>query len=182
MRRTSQIWRNFGTCSSCGIDSKDCQGGIWKCCDDCCHGRVNNLLFPQTFNFDLIYYISGPMTGYPNFNYPVFEYVMQQFLSARVQVESPHTNENPQELKDDALWQYMMEMCKLQMAKCQGIILLKGWPQSRGAKRELGWAMEMNWPVYYMNEEQWVINMNREVKRNEGTDSGGERGHAAIAG
>jgi hypothetical protein len=35
---------------------------------------------------------------------------------------------------------------------CSGIILLRGWPQSRGARLELSTAVALDWPVYYYDQ------------------------------
>lgn len=124
------------------------------------------------FNLDLKYYLSGPMSGYENFNYPMFEYVAGVLRVSGMNVESPHENPPPpamESMREEEIWQYYMNLCRLQLASCSGIILLQGWPQSRGARQELEWALAQDLPVWFWCQEgvggkPAIINMNRELQ------------------
>ena len=114
-------------------------------------------------DFDLRYYVAGPMTGYENYNYPYFAEVAAILRQTGLLIESPHENPWPEghkKMSNSDLWKYMMEVTDAQLSKCQGIILLKGWPQSTGACIELSKAMTKNWPVYYYHDYQ-LISMNK---------------------
>lgn len=116
------------------------------------------------FDFEKTYYLSGPMSGYTDYNYPYFEEVTQLFRSAGVKVESPHENPWPKDhttMKPDELWLTMMKMTVDQMNQCQGIILLRGWPQSKGVRVELAFAMQEGWPIYYY-DDFLLTSMNKE--------------------
>ena len=116
-----------------------------------------------TVDFSLTYYLSGPMTGYPNFNYAHFEHSATVLENTGLKIESPHRNPWPEGHEDmlpSQLWREMMVLAMRQMEKCQGIIMLKGWPASRGACKELEWALKHEWPVYYYHEYQ-IIDMNK---------------------
>lgn len=115
------------------------------------------------FDFTRTWYLSGPMSGYEQYNYPYFEHCATILRNTGVTIESPHENIWPDghdEMTPDQLWKHMMEICIEQMNRCQGIILIKGWPQSRGAKQELQIAMQRDWPVWYYHDFQ-LTNMNR---------------------
>ena len=117
------------------------------------------------FDFDLTWYLSGPMSGYENFNYPYFTQVASVLRRTGVTIQSPHENAMPHDRRNmspEALWEYMMELCYAQMDLCGGIILLRGWPQSRGARAELEIALQRNWPVWYYHDYQ-LTNMNRDT-------------------
>jgi Domain of unknown function (DUF4406) len=78
-------------------------------------------------------YISGPMTGYPDHNYPAFAEVAETLRAQGYTVISPH------ELASGDLtrtWaEYLREDLKA-MLDCHGIVVLEGWQNSRGAQLE----------------------------------------------
>lgn len=125
--------------------------------------RTNTL--KRTLGTEITYYLSGPMTGYKEYNFPYFENVTKIFRGTGIKLESPHENPLPKDwekLTKAELWLDMMVKAVDQMSRCQGIILLKGWPQSSGARRELKIAMDGQWPVYYYNESSGLTIMNRD--------------------
>lgn len=75
-------------------------------------------------------YISGPMTGLPDFNYPAFN-----AEAARLRALGYHV-ENPAENPPQDSWEAYMEVCIPQLLTCDTIALLPGWSESRGALRE----------------------------------------------
>lgn len=86
-------------------------------------------------------FISGPMTGHVDFNYPAFHeagaYLKEhghRFLSpAHGRFGHPRTAPAPDEAKP---WEsYMRESLK-QMLYCDRILMLPGWENSRGATIE----------------------------------------------
>lgn len=106
-------------------------------------------------DLDKTYYYSGPMTGYERYNYDQFENDVETLRALGLKIESPHENEWPEgaeNLPVAALWAQMMAKAVVQMGKCQGIIMMKGWPQSRGAVFELNHAIKENWPVYFYDD------------------------------
>lgn len=111
-------------------------------------------------NFDLHYYISGPMNGYPENNFPAFQKALDLCLNSGIMAISPH------EIKHegtDLQWQDYLRGDLVQMLlQCQGIILIPGWVQSKGARLELSVALALDWPAYYLNPESGIIvNMNK---------------------
>lgn len=111
------------------------------------------------------YYLSGPMTGIDKFNYPYFERVARRLRAWDLVVYSPHEIPTPPtELQDRALWDWCMAECMKQMDKCDAIVLLSGWPTSRGAKTELQIALKRDFQVYfYLDNPGRLINMTRRV-------------------
>lgn len=108
--------------------------------------------YTLTFDFDKVYYLSGPMSGIPDFNYPSFVKISEELRDAGIKIESPHENvwpPNHENLSEPQLWQAMMGKSMLQMTRCNGIILISGWPQSKGARRELEFAYGKGWPVFF---------------------------------
>jgi hypothetical protein len=120
------------------------------------------------------------MTGYPEYNYPAFERISTELRKRGWTIESPHENPAPKKLihlcepkadtnamdcpdcGKEAIWQYYMELCKLQVESCDSIILMPGWPESRGARQELEWSLELGHKVYaYCDMRGIIIQMSR---------------------
>lgn len=110
----------------------------------------------MSFDFDKTYYVSGPMTGIEDFNYPAFELACKILRGEGIDVVSPHELDRPhgwEDMKPEPLWVHMMNLCIALIDDSQGIIMLPGWPQSRGAKRELVMCLERDFPVYFFDFE-----------------------------
>ncbi|MDQ2987459.1 MAG: DUF4406 domain-containing protein [Armatimonadota bacterium] len=89
-------------------------------------------------------YLSGPMTGLPEANYPAFEKEAARLRSLGYAVVSPH------ELDPgvDASWLSYMRVGVAALAGCDAIALLDGWERSRGAKIEESLASALGLAVY----------------------------------
>lgn len=90
-------------------------------------------------------YISGPMTGYEDFNFPAFN-----ALAATMR-EQGWTVENPTEhgIVEGAKWGDYLRYDLARMATCEVIVLLPGWSQSRGALLERQVAEALGMVVTY---------------------------------
>ena len=85
-------------------------------------------------------YISGPMTGLPEYNYPAFD-AMEAALKAKgfdpvspVKVCEGMTH-------DTSTWEDFMRANIKAMMDCDGVIFLHGWPNSKGARIEHALAL-----------------------------------------
>lgn len=110
-----------------------------------------------------VFYLSGPMSGYENYNYKEFERVTNLLRDEGYLVISPHEIPPPDVPypTEEGTWQYYLAQCHLQIELCQAIILLRGWPESRGARTELNWALNLKFPVYYFDHTDHLIRMSR---------------------
>lgn len=85
-------------------------------------------------------YLSGPMTGHPKFNYPLFNVVAAQLRAAG------HTVYNPSEFPHDGehdtfpLRKAFAEYTKFICEEADTIVLLPGWEASLGVSAELALA------------------------------------------
>jgi hypothetical protein len=77
-------------------------------------------------------YISGPMTGYVELNYPAFTQVAQLLRDAGYEVVSPHEL-NPITATD---WKECMKVDIRALLDCEGIATLVGHEKSKGATLE----------------------------------------------
>lgn len=115
---------------------------------------------------DVDYYLAGPMSGYPEYNYPAFTAAAEVLRDAGLTIHSPHEvlwPDGHEDFSPEDLWKYMMEETGKVMTKCNGIILLKGWPQSRGARQEMQFALEHEWPAYFYHDFS-LYSMNNDQK------------------
>lgn len=90
-------------------------------------------------------YIAGPMTGYPEWNYPAFT------AAAAALRGMGHTVVSPHELHDDDMtrpfdWYLRRDLKAL--CDCDAIALLPGWVDSRGATLEYQVARGLELKVY----------------------------------
>lgn len=80
-----------------------------------------------------IIYVSGPMTGLPELNFPAFH------AAAKMLREQGHQVRNPAEVGEEPglQWEdYMRKDLRL-LCDCTAIYLLPGWEKSKGAHLEL---------------------------------------------
>lgn len=78
-------------------------------------------------------YLSGPMTGRPNLNFPLF------YVEAARLRELGYEVVNPAELNPDpsASWHACMRADLKALLDCDALVLLPGWEQSAGAHLEM---------------------------------------------
>ena len=93
-------------------------------------------------------YVAGPMTGLPGFNYSAFNRAAAWLRAQGLHVENPAENKAPV----DAEWIDWMRLAISQLIKCDAIILLNGWQQSRGATVEYERAKGLGLWIYSMVE------------------------------
>ena len=88
-------------------------------------------------------YISGPMSGLPDFNRPAF------FRAAGELRFQGHKVVNPAELDvpDDTPWPLLMRASLRGLLECDTIHMLPGWYRSRGAQLEHAIAIALGMTV-----------------------------------
>lgn len=74
-------------------------------------------------------YISGPMTGVPDFNRPAFYNAAQRLRALGHHVENPAENAPP----PCGSWEGWMRLAIGQLIRCNAIVMLDGWERSRSA-------------------------------------------------
>lgn len=91
-------------------------------------------------------YLSGPMTGYPELNYPLFNKTTELFRGLG------HTVMNPAEweiLNDCAfdLKKAFADYCHFIIWEAEMVVVLDGWNHSPGATAEVSLAKAIGTPV-----------------------------------
>ncbi len=93
-------------------------------------------------------YISGPMSGYPGFNYPAFEAAQQEL--GKDTCISPH---NIHHGETDLSYEGYMKRDIQALLMCDEIVMLPGWESSRGAKLERSIAEVLGYKVFESIDE-----------------------------
>ena len=94
-------------------------------------------------------YLSGPMTGLPELNFPAFH------AHAAELRERGHDVVNPAEITLDpaATWEQCMRADLAALATCDAIAMMPGWHTSRGAQLELHIAHRLGLLVLFVESE-----------------------------
>ncbi|MCL8299427.1 DUF4406 domain-containing protein [Pseudomonas mosselii] len=100
-------------------------------------------------------YISGPMTGFPDFNYPAFNAAAADLRAAGVHVENPAENPKP----PCGTWLGFMRLAVAQISHCDYVVTLPGWAESRGARVEVELAQGLGLPVKPLPEFIRIIEL-----------------------
>ena len=83
-------------------------------------------------------YLAGPMTGYPDWNYPAFMAAEDRLRQVGFLVTNPARLGDPTQS-----WQCNMRRAIRAMLECDGVALLPGWSTSRGARLEYQVARDL---------------------------------------
>lgn len=96
-------------------------------------------------------YISGPMTGLPDYNYPAFNVAAAQLRAAGFHVESPAENKPP----ECGTWEGWMRIALKQLIDCHAVAVLPGWEKSKGALVEIQVASQLGMKV--LPVDMWMM-------------------------
>lgn len=85
------------------------------------------------------YYLAGPMSGIPEYNFPLFDAVTKFLRNKGLNILSPHEidhGETKETRGNLSYGVYMRAGLKL-LLECDGVIVLPGWKKSKGTRAEL---------------------------------------------
>lgn len=82
-------------------------------------------------------YIAGPMTGLPDFNYPAFDEAQHQLLARGILSLNPATSEIENTSGAPMPWVWYMRRALKMVVRSDGVCLLPGWQESKGAQLEV---------------------------------------------
>jgi hypothetical protein len=119
-------------------------------------------------------YISGPMTGYKDYNYPKFEKIADKLRKKGYDVVNPSSEVKPMlsngkevtvdelheminngEISEKEAWRCFLrgDVVAL-MIKCNAIYMLKNWKNSKGARMERTNAKRMDFEYFEEGHSQ----------------------------
>ncbi len=97
------------------------------------------------------YYLSGPMTGIDAFNFPAFNEAAKELRLQGHFVFNPAETDGGDTSKPRA---YYMRKDIEMVSNADGIVMLKGWSKSKGAKLELDIAKELGLEVRFYKDAE----------------------------
>jgi len=115
-------------------------------------------------------YIAGPMTNIVNWNFHNFDRAANEYRERGYDVVNPadHDREvgfegmgrdgtvaelKAQNISFDLPAALLWDLT--QIAQCEGMVLLKGWENSRGVRAELGYAACLDKLVQFEGDHEW---------------------------
>lgn len=90
-------------------------------------------------------FLSGPMSGLPDFNYPAFHAEAARLRAQGFDVENPAENAPP----PCGSWSGYMRLAIAQLVRSDVVWLLPGWQASQGACIEHALALRLGLAVVY---------------------------------
>lgn len=94
-------------------------------------------------------YISGPMSGLPELNFPAFNEAAAKLRKLGYEVINPA--EKPEENNPDMAWADYMRLDIKLLMDCDAVALLPGWINSKGARIEITLAEELGFELRTIN-------------------------------
>ena len=94
-------------------------------------------------------YLSGPMTGLPEHNYPAFHAAEAALFDRGYEVINP-----ARPAPDGWEWLDYMRRAVRDVSEADGLAMLPGWINSRGARIEHKLATSLGLPAWHIRE--WV--------------------------
>lgn len=89
-------------------------------------------------------YLSGPMTGKPEHNYPAFAVAAKALRELGHEVISPAELGEEGHVPGDMAWEEYLARDLKGMLDCEGVVVLRGWGKSQGACLEVYVARALN--------------------------------------
>lgn len=91
-------------------------------------------------------YVSGPMTGYIDHNFPAFNAAAEKVRSLGYEAV------NPVDINTDTNtpWVTCLRNDLKALCDCEGIVMLPGWHNSTGAHLELNVAHRLQLPIFFI--------------------------------
>lgn len=106
-----------------------------------------------------IFYLSGPMSGKPNSNFPLFQRAAKILRERGFYIVSPvELDEQENTVRIEYAWgHYIGRDVTVLIDKCDGIIMLPDWAQSKGARIELFVAITCGHALFeFADNEDWL--------------------------
>jgi nucleoside 2-deoxyribosyltransferase len=98
-------------------------------------------------------YLSGPMSGIPDENFPAFNAAARALHLIGYKVVNPaEFNTDVTGLEGRARWVKFLKVDIKALVDCDGIVMLPGWEDSEGAKLEHSTASALDIPVMTLAE------------------------------
>ncbi len=104
------------------------------------------------------HYLAGPMSGYADYNYPQFRAAATFLRNMGIEVVAPHEHDiDPYDKLME--WSDWAKLGVEMLLPCEGIIVLPGWNNSRGATFEamLAYLFGFTFAELTPSDEGWQL-------------------------
>lgn len=88
-------------------------------------------------------FISGPMTGHPEYNFPAFNQAAEMLTAQGYEVVNPASLFSG--LTSVPPWEECVKIAIVALMGCDAIYALEGWEKSRGANIEIDLARKLGY-------------------------------------
>lgn len=120
-------------------------------------------------------YLSGPMTGYPDNNFPAFHRWAKELRANGFDVVSPA------EIQEAGSWELCLRADLRELTTCDGIALMPGWEASKGAHLELHVAHRLGMSVVHLSDRfDLQSHLERQIEFSRRTFGPGDRTQGVI--
>ena len=97
-------------------------------------------------------FLSGPMTGIEDYNFPLFDRVAKELEDKGVEVVNParicRKFKRESVLSSKEVFNKMIDEQQVAEMECNAILLLPGWENSKGVRLELKTALNLGLEIY----------------------------------
>ena len=113
-----------------------------------------------------LFYLSGPMSGIPEYNYPAFHQAKEFLLSQGYKVRSPHDIDSfldsgekaaAEKMDEREKWAFYMRHAIRMQLDCTSWVGLPGWTHSTGARREFDIALDLKQETFLFDPRADVL-------------------------
>lgn len=158
----------YSKCEKCGSDcaaspfSSDQKEQDWLYRMFCSNFKFSRSETPlKSEHKKLKVFLSGPMTGYENFNFKKFDDVADRLSKAGVDVVNPagicRKYKKEKVLADKSVFDAMIAEQQEAEKTCTGILLLDGWEASKGVRLELKTALDSGADVFLEKDVDMLV-------------------------
>ena len=121
-------------------------------------------------------FISGPMTGFENYNFGKFNEVAARLIQAGYNVINPvnicKKFKQEEVIKSKEAFDAMVaEQQVAEREQCDAILLLDGWELSLGVRLELQTAIELKFQIFLEKDLSWLCDDDKESEEDQKVDS-----------
>lgn len=108
------------------------------------------------------FYLAGPMTGKPDYNYQLFTDVCAELRKRELEILSPHEIKYPEldgKIGSLPYFEYVKGGLKL-LLECDAIMLMTGWELSKGCLNEFYVAKSCDMQVFFYDINTSIVTTN----------------------
>ncbi len=103
-------------------------------------------------------YLAGPMSGYAEHNFPLFNRVARLLRGQCYEVFNPAENKDGDTRQPRSFYMWL-DIPALLESEC--IVFLPGWERSRGANLEVWLAIDLGLPIYECEHTEGTVRLDQ---------------------